>query len=241
MNNFIASARVTLIAAIVLILIAPVLLSQSSFWPILDLSTSGQIGDTIGGVTAPIINLLGAWLVYVSFQQQVKANELQSKAHKEQLNFAIDQLNDSRLSRRFEYLSARLDRIEELLSVHAYSPEQGIEYFGTIAAHVYAGRLRRTAPQQYDKVWSDLQLRFYLEQHLRFVKAYTMIENRDLDKKDQELLFSSAKDLYREYFAEIADATLELHEKIGTHKRNMISIGIKFQIQILKEQREKFS
>jgi hypothetical protein len=42
----------------------------------------GQIGDVIGGTTAPFIGLLGAILIYISFQQQVKANQQQVEANK---------------------------------------------------------------------------------------------------------------------------------------------------------------
>lgn len=39
----------------------------------------GQIGDVIGGTTAPIVGILGAILIYISFHQQVKANKLLEK------------------------------------------------------------------------------------------------------------------------------------------------------------------
>ena len=38
-------------------------------------SSTGPIGDTIGGLTAPFINAIGAILVYVAFRQQVAANK----------------------------------------------------------------------------------------------------------------------------------------------------------------------
>lgn len=41
---------------------------------IVDFSHTGEIGDTIGGITSPIINLIGAFLVYLSFRAQMKAN-----------------------------------------------------------------------------------------------------------------------------------------------------------------------
>lgn len=40
---------------------------------------SGEIGDTIGGITAPFINLLAAFLVWKSFREQQIANEMLSK------------------------------------------------------------------------------------------------------------------------------------------------------------------
>jgi hypothetical protein len=39
---------------------------------------TGAIGDTIGGITAPFVNLLAAFLVWISFREQVKANKLLS-------------------------------------------------------------------------------------------------------------------------------------------------------------------
>ncbi|WP_299681150.1 hypothetical protein [uncultured Tenacibaculum sp.] len=47
-------------------------------------SETGQIGDTIGGITAPVINIIGAWLVYLSFKEQMEANKFQYKLLKDQ-------------------------------------------------------------------------------------------------------------------------------------------------------------
>ncbi|QIL38197.1 hypothetical protein G7074_02245 [Pedobacter sp. HDW13] len=44
-----------------------------------DLSDKGQIGDTIGGITAPIINIFGFALIYISFVSQNRANQIQSQ------------------------------------------------------------------------------------------------------------------------------------------------------------------
>jgi hypothetical protein len=46
---------------------------------IADFTNLGQVGDTIGGTTAPFIGLLSAWLVYRAFKAQIKANELISE------------------------------------------------------------------------------------------------------------------------------------------------------------------
>ncbi|MGE0566610.1 MAG: hypothetical protein AB7O73_01565 [Bacteroidia bacterium] len=40
---------------------------------------TGVIGDTIGGITSPIVNLFAAFLVYISFEEQRKANVNQEK------------------------------------------------------------------------------------------------------------------------------------------------------------------
>ncbi len=66
---------------IILLLLAifgPYLFSKISLGPEFNENT-GYIGDTIGGITAPFINLLAALLVWISFREQVKANKLLSK------------------------------------------------------------------------------------------------------------------------------------------------------------------
>lgn len=47
------------------------------FVDIFGVNNSGELGDTIGGIAGPIINLFGAILVYKSFLSQIKANKIQ--------------------------------------------------------------------------------------------------------------------------------------------------------------------
>ncbi|MEM9078192.1 MAG: hypothetical protein AAGC43_14205 [Bacteroidota bacterium] len=69
---------------LVLIIIAPVLFTQfSTFYGFNE--KTGAIGDTIGGVTAPFVNLLAAYLVYKSFAAQIRANSQQRNDHDEQM------------------------------------------------------------------------------------------------------------------------------------------------------------
>jgi hypothetical protein len=60
----------------VVILVVPLLLTQSFFCDLFNFSGTGQIGDTIGGTTAPFLNLIGAVLIFYALKAQVKANEL---------------------------------------------------------------------------------------------------------------------------------------------------------------------
>ncbi|AXY75389.1 hypothetical protein D3H65_15965 [Paraflavitalea soli] len=47
---------------------------------------TGQIGDTIGGITAPIASLLGSFLIYKALQAQIAANEIIVNQFDEQKN-----------------------------------------------------------------------------------------------------------------------------------------------------------
>lgn len=73
-NQFSTRAKVALFIGILLIFICPIILTRNSWW--FSFSETGQIGDTIGGITAPIIGLLGAYLVYLALMSQVKANQI---------------------------------------------------------------------------------------------------------------------------------------------------------------------
>jgi len=57
-------------------LFTPFLLKADDFHARFNFSETGQIGDTVGGITAPFMNLIGAFLVFFALQAQVKANEL---------------------------------------------------------------------------------------------------------------------------------------------------------------------
>lgn len=72
--------QLLLFGGIILMFLSPWLFTRPAMFKWLDFSTYGTIGDTIGGLTSPIINTLGAVLVYLSFKEQREANKLQWKA-----------------------------------------------------------------------------------------------------------------------------------------------------------------
>lgn len=63
--------------AVIFIALTPYIFAKGYSGIIFNTDT-GAIGDTIGGITAPFINLLAAFLVWISFREQVKANKLLS-------------------------------------------------------------------------------------------------------------------------------------------------------------------
>lgn len=73
---------VLIIMATILIFLFPWLLTRESSYP--SFMNTGDVGDTIGGITAPIVGLLGAILVYLAFKEQVRANDLIIKQFTEQ-------------------------------------------------------------------------------------------------------------------------------------------------------------
>ena len=75
-REILGRAKWLLLVGGLVILIMPFILTGQYFHERFNFSDIGQIGDTIGGITAPFMNLIGAFLVFYALQAQVKANEL---------------------------------------------------------------------------------------------------------------------------------------------------------------------
>lgn len=75
--------------------------SRPCIFDLFDLSNKGEIGSAIGGMTAPILNLIGAILIYCSFDEQSKANQIQRKALEEQRK-ALEEQRKLQLKQQLE-------------------------------------------------------------------------------------------------------------------------------------------
>ncbi|MCK9207959.1 MAG: hypothetical protein M0P66_12680 [Salinivirgaceae bacterium] len=96
------------------IFLIPIIAKIPAFYEIFDFTKSGQIGDTIGGITSPFINGLAAILVYIAFVEQKKANEL--FRNQELQKTAIEEFN------RFQ------DKKNEHLKAISFIQLNGLEY-----------------------------------------------------------------------------------------------------------------
>lgn len=101
-----------IVMMVLLILIAIIFIPwifTSSFFG--DYSNTGEIGDTIGGITAPFINGFGAVLVYIAFKEQVKANKLVQDQFKKQEK---DDIKKSFESTFFQLLKIHHDIVSKM-------------------------------------------------------------------------------------------------------------------------------
>ena len=104
-----------IITGLVFLFFLPALLTQTS-WYLWDFSNVGQVGDTIGGITAPFVGLLGAYLVYKAFEAQVKANQIQSEANEVQ-----------RKTAEFEVALKLIDDLGNKLNANTYRHEDLVD------------------------------------------------------------------------------------------------------------------
>lgn len=89
---------------IALVVFAPLLFTRN--WTNFSFIDTGQIGDTIGGITAPITSLIGSFLLYFTLKAQIDANE--------QINQQISEQKTSELySKKLIYINEQINLIRE--------------------------------------------------------------------------------------------------------------------------------
>ena len=66
---------IILFIGIIITVIAPYIFTRPAFCDIFNFSETGNIGSTIGGITAPFLSFLGFIMILISFLEQYRANQ----------------------------------------------------------------------------------------------------------------------------------------------------------------------
>lgn len=100
---------VLLCIGIPLTILAPILCTQFGW---LSFNNTGEIGDTIGGITSPFINVIGAILVFLALRAQIDANLLiQDQMDLQELEKKLE--NESKqLNNYYDNLKSNIDNFE---------------------------------------------------------------------------------------------------------------------------------
>ncbi len=87
--NLKKKGTVFLVVGVLAICIAPCLLTRHALFNLrfFDFTQTGQIGDTIGGITAPIVGLISILLLWWTLKSQQEFNSTQEKINQEQRLF----------------------------------------------------------------------------------------------------------------------------------------------------------
>lgn len=187
-----------LIVGVTLLFVSLYLFTKPALSEAWDFSTTGQIGDTIGGITAPIINIIGAFLVFVSFREQVRANRIQMQALNEEKernenvrSFEHYQALYDKLIQSFKDLEFMVIRTQSVSSNPPSYQTLSVTYRGFNAISEYIFRLedQKAGTQKFYNESSDnryglfLEFRFLLANILEFVERIDNANNIHLDKK----------------------------------------------------------
>jgi hypothetical protein len=109
-------------------------------------SGKGDIGNAIGGITAPFVGFIGAILVYLSFEQQIEANQIQREAlrnqiFQEQVKNEYDTLEKHLTEIKDEFYNLRYRR-----GVLDYQPNPPLKekiYTGRDALEAYSADIKK--------------------------------------------------------------------------------------------------
>lgn len=116
----------------IIVLIIPILLTRES--SMISFTDTGEIGDTIGGTTAPFLGFFGSILVYLALKAQIEANEhVRKQFEKQEI--------DSKVEKRIAYFKSRSDIIlyeinnfyYSYIDNHRKGPSQKLNYQGSQA------------------------------------------------------------------------------------------------------------
>lgn len=103
---------ITLFIGIIAAFLLPYFLTQ--FYLGVNYQDTGPIGDTIGGIAGPILNIAGLIIVYFSFQQQLDANRKQWSAFKKEQK-------KSRREEQFSIIEKSINLLAEDIQKHEYT------------------------------------------------------------------------------------------------------------------------
>lgn len=79
---------------IIIVFTIPSLIVNNSFGDWANYKDTGAIGDTIGGLTSPIVNIVSAFLVFLALKAQIDANiDLKQDIHDSKIDKKIDDEN----------------------------------------------------------------------------------------------------------------------------------------------------
>lgn len=164
-----------------------------------NLPQPNEIGDMLGGVTAPFINLIAAMLVYRSFKAQIKANEI---IHRE--------LDQNEVQRSVEIIEKRIDAVEhELKNYHfegydtlANGSKAITGYWKWFSNHVAENSL------SIEKAFLHFEHHFNKQYNLYFWLSYSIKrieQNKQLPADDALYLKTRLAFLFNEYLYDSAD------------------------------------
>lgn len=177
----------------------PFLLTGQSFYERFDFTQTGQIGDTIGGITAPFVNLIGAFLVFYALQAQVKANELIQDQIDDERDAKESETESQNLNQLYSYLTESINGfqfkslpIENLKQTGFIETE--VEYKGGAAIYHLLSQIRC----HYHGTQEDLQGNQSVSELISILKVMSMLLDKleNTTSKNKEILIVLVRHLF---------------------------------------------
>lgn len=178
------------LAVIAAVLIVPFLFTRP--WGFLDLTQTGQIGDTLGGITAPFIGLASAALIYISFRAQIRANQIQMKAITEERKISAQDRSEALIWKQYDEVKEVGLKIEQF-----YSVERNRQYEENFANNKYnsPSKTRILSEPKNKDILAKLFLQTDFISTIRFFWFSTVNIHGDMTERNKDMYQKEFKDL----------------------------------------------
>jgi len=177
------------LAGVVLLIIAfVVVITTPAIFSVFDLSKKAALGDALNGLTAPVVGLVGAFLVYLSFREQQEANRIQAQALQVQRRLDF-------IFRSYEELRADLEKIQTVYGTKYAQPSMLDAFMQQIFRDV-------DEKTQYPDLLEFIQ---YVNLQLFHLGGMLIGSHHTLGTDDSHLLLSKLRYLYQLYFKKYYD------------------------------------
>lgn len=190
----------------------------------LDFSKTGQIGDTIGGITAPFLSLVGSVLVFLSFRAQIEMNKVQFSAIQKQFE-KIDKEEDEKSINRMQHvLNVIRDQYLGQYEMFFDKNSKGsMAYFAITRINLFPDKVTEKDNFKLN-VLSKIQNSLSLFSPLFYLKK--LIEESNLEDVEIDFIKIQARLILENYgMIKVVDEIKKTLENAKIHERNMTVIS----------------
>uniref|UniRef100_UPI003A8DDA50 hypothetical protein n=1 Tax=Gelidibacter japonicus TaxID=1962232 RepID=UPI003A8DDA50 len=99
-------SKILLIVGTLLMIIAPIIFTYLFK---INISESAEIGETIGGITSPVVSLIGAILLYYALSAQIDSNKLLAEQIEEDRVKERKQNEEEHISQLYQFFSKNIE------------------------------------------------------------------------------------------------------------------------------------
>ena len=196
-----------ILLVVILVFSLPLFIINVSMGGWTDYSSSGQIGDTIGGITAPIVNLISAFLVFLALKAQIDANNVIQKQIDDAKKERDIETHSKELNTLFSYLEKQISSIEYVgIDGNTYNGTKGISRILERTIHLNHFKSITLPLPEYASVFSSLRL---------FEMILEKIEISNAPKKERKLYNELVAHLYYTYYFSAEHVVLEKEKSRG--------------------------
>jgi len=160
MNSIIKKVIILTLALFALSFFCVLLFTSPAIWDRLNLTNTASIGDTIGGITAPLLGIISTIFLYLTLNKQ------------------IDSINDQKLKNESDIIFMLLNQLDtEYNQIYTTETEKDVKYkiYGHEALTKYSEAVFKFYNDQDKRKFSD----YYIADHLLLViRSFKLIEQR---------------------------------------------------------------